>query len=173
MNGTGTFSEQPSIRILSVDDHPFLREGLAAIIENQPDMILVSQACSAAEAIQHHRNFRPDVTLMDLRLPDRSGIEAMVTIRAEAPAARIIILTTFANDADVKKALAAGARGYLLKSTPPSEMVDVIRCVHAGKTYVPKAVTAPHEKPKRDEPKGSHEAGPMRRALNRFLRKRI
>jgi DNA-binding NarL/FixJ family response regulator len=165
-------TDQPAIRILSVDDHPFLREGLAAIIENQPDMILVSQACSAAEAIQSYRDFRPDVTLMDLRLPDFSGIDAMVTIRAEAPAARIIILTTFANDADVKKALHAGARGYLLKSTPPAEMIDVIRYVHTGKTYVPHALAIPQQAGGR-EPVDRRESGAIRRALNRFLRKRI
>jgi DNA-binding NarL/FixJ family response regulator len=163
-------TEHPAIRILSVDDHPFLREGIAAIIENQPDMILVSQARTAAEAIQNHRDFRPDVTLMDLRLPDLNGIDAMVTIRAETPEARIIILTTFAGDAEIKSALDAGARGYLLKSMPPKELVDVIRYVHAGKTYVPTTFTTHQEVPV--QPQASREQGAMRRALNLFLRKR-
>jgi DNA-binding NarL/FixJ family response regulator len=166
-------TERSAIRILSVDDHPFLREGIAAIIANQPDMILVSQARTAAEAIQNHREFRPDVTLMDLRLPDLNGIDAMVTIRAETPEVRIIILTTFGGDAEIKSALHAGARGYLLKSMPPKELVDVIRYVHAGETYVPTAFTAQQEKPESAQPQDSRELGAMRRALNLFLRKKI
>lgn len=130
------------IRILGVDDHPLLREGIAAIINSQPDMTLVSQAADGAEAVRQFREHRPDVTLMDLRLPDFNGIDAMIAIRVEFPEARIIILTTFEGDVEIQRALEAGARGYLLKNTPPSELVEVIRMVHAGKKRVPPEIAA-------------------------------
>jgi DNA-binding NarL/FixJ family response regulator len=130
------------IRILSVDDHPLLRQGIAAIINNQSDMVLVSQASNGAEGLSQYREYRPDVTLMDLRLPDLSGIDVVIAIRAEFEDARIIMLTTFEGDVEIQRALEAGARGYLLKSMPPSEMVDVIRHVHAGKKRVPAEVAA-------------------------------
>jgi DNA-binding NarL/FixJ family response regulator len=130
------------IRILGVDDHPLLREGIAAIINSQPDMVLVSQAANGAEAVQRFREHRPDVTLMDLRLPDFNGIDAMIAIRAEFPEARIIMLTTFEGDVEIQRALEAGARGYLLKNTPPNELIQVIRRVHAGKKRVPPEIAA-------------------------------
>jgi DNA-binding NarL/FixJ family response regulator len=130
------------IRVLSVDDHALLREGIATIINHQSDMVLVSQASSGNEAIQQYKEHRPDVTLMDLRLPDLSGIDALIAIRAEFPEARVIMLTTFEGDVEIQRALEAGARGYLLKNMPPSELVQVIRQVHAGKKRVPPEVAA-------------------------------
>jgi DNA-binding NarL/FixJ family response regulator len=125
-------TDQFQIRILSVDDNAMLREGIAAIIESQGDMVLVSQAVNGVEAIQHYRNLKPDVTLMDLRLPDLNGIDAMIAIRTEFPDARVIMLTTFEDDVDNQRALEAGASGYLLKSMPPNELLQAIRHVHAG-----------------------------------------
>jgi len=125
-----------------VDDHPLLREGLAAIINSQPDMVLVAQASNAQEGIQQFRKHRPDVTLMDLRLPDKSGIDAMIDVRSEFPEARIVMLTTFEGDVEIQRALEAGARGYMLKSMPPKDLVEVIRQVHAGKKRIPPQLAA-------------------------------
>jgi DNA-binding NarL/FixJ family response regulator len=130
------------IRVLAVDDHPALREGIAAIINSQSDMVIAGQASGVTEAVQRYRECQPDVTLMDIRLPNGSGIDALMTIRAEYPNARIIMLTTFEGDVEMQRSLQAGARGYLLKSTPNSELVDAIRQVHAGKKCVPPEVAA-------------------------------
>ena len=129
------------IRILAVDDHPLLSEGLANVIRSQRDMVLVGEASSGREAIQRFSECSPDVTLMDLRLPDMSGIDAMIAIRSEFPEARIIMLTTFAGDVEIRRAL-EGARAYTLKSMPPGGLVGVIRQVHAGKRSIPSEVAA-------------------------------
>jgi DNA-binding NarL/FixJ family response regulator len=130
------------IRVLTVDDHPLLREGIAAIINDQPDMVLEAGASNGQEGIEMFRQHRPDVTLMDLRLPDLSGIDVVIAIRSEFPEARIIILSTFKGDVDIQRALKAGAYGYLLKNTPRRDLIETIRNVHSGKKTVPAEVAA-------------------------------
>jgi DNA-binding NarL/FixJ family response regulator len=135
-------SNQTHIRVLCVDDHPLLREGIAAIINNQSDMLLVAEASNGREAIQKYREHQPDVTLMDLRLPDMSGIDSMIAIRSEFPEARIVMLTTFEGDVEIQRSLEAGARGYLLKSMPPKDLAEAIRQVHSGKKRIPPELAA-------------------------------
>jgi DNA-binding NarL/FixJ family response regulator len=130
------------IRILTVDDHQLLREGIAAVLDGQEDMSLVGQARNGQEAIESFRRLRPDVTLMDLRMPDMSGIEAISAIRAEFPNARIIVLTTYAGDANAAAALKAGAAGYLLKNLVRKELLETIWAVHAGKRRVPAEIAS-------------------------------
>jgi DNA-binding NarL/FixJ family response regulator len=133
-------TEPEGIRILCVDDHPLMREGIAAIIKSQPDMQLVAEAATGKEALEKYRQLLPDVTLMDLRLPDMSGVDCLIAIRNDFPEARIIVVTTFEGDVDVQRALEAGARAYLLKSMPHKELVEAIRKVHAGKKSIPAAI---------------------------------
>jgi DNA-binding NarL/FixJ family response regulator len=135
-------SEPSRIRVLSVDDHPLMREGIAAMIKSQADMLLVAEAGDGRDAIQTFREHRPDVTLMDIRLPGMSGIDTLIAIRSEFPEARILMLTTFEGDAEIQRALRAGARGYMLKSMPPSELLAGIREVHAGRKRIPPEVAA-------------------------------
>jgi DNA-binding NarL/FixJ family response regulator len=130
------------IRILAVDDHPMLREGIASLVASQSDMELVAEASTGREALEQFRNHRPDLTLMDLQMPDMGGIEAMITIRDEFPEARIIVLTTYEGDVQVLRALKAGARAYLLKGFLRKELLEAIRAVHRGEKRIPPEVVA-------------------------------
>ena len=130
------------IRILIVDDHPLLREGIAALVGGQSDMELVAQASTGREGIEQFRIHTPDVTLMDLQMPDKTGIEAINAIREKAPGARIIVLTTYSGDVQARQALEAGARAYLLKSLLHKELLDTIRAVHAGRKTMSASVAA-------------------------------
>jgi DNA-binding NarL/FixJ family response regulator len=131
----------PPIRILSVDDHPLLRTGIEALVSSQPDMVVVAECSNGRDAIQLFRAHRPDVTLMDLQMPEMSGTDAMIAIRDEFPDARIIVLTTYAGDVQALRALQAGARGYLLKDAVHEELLETIRAVHAGKKTLSPAVS--------------------------------
>ncbi|GAA0748975.1 response regulator transcription factor [Ideonella azotifigens] len=131
-----------AIRLLAVDDHPLMRQGIASLIMSQPDMRLVAEAADGDEALQQYRNHRPDVVLMDVQMPGSDGIEAIETIVADDPGARIVVLTTYEGDVQALRALKAGARGYLLKNMVRKELLDAIREVHAGKRHIPTAVAA-------------------------------
>jgi DNA-binding NarL/FixJ family response regulator len=137
----GTLNLPNRIRILSVDDHDLVRKGVAAILGTEPDLALVAEAKDSGSAIHLYSEHRPDVTLMDLRLPDKSGIETTREIREEFPAARIIALTSYDGDQDIYRALEAGVRGYLLKEMVHSEVIRAIRIVHSGKRYIPQEVS--------------------------------
>ncbi|WP_454830219.1 response regulator [Pseudoxanthomonas wuyuanensis] len=130
------------IRILTVDDHPLLREGIAAVVEGQPDMVLVGEATNGREALERFRACRPDITLMDLQMPEMGGIAAIAAIRGEFPAARVVVLTTYQGDMQALRAFKAGASGYLLKSMLRRELVETIRSVHAGKRRIPAEIAS-------------------------------
>jgi len=141
-----------SIRILTVDDHPLLRQGIGTLLADEPDMSVVAEAITGREAVEQFRKHRPDVTLMDLQLPEMNGLEATIAIRGEFPDARIIMLTTYSGDVQVVRALKAGAQGYLLKSMLRKELVDAIRAVHTGrKALSPEASFALAEHAMTDE----------------------
>jgi DNA-binding NarL/FixJ family response regulator len=142
INKGNSMIEQTRIRILSVDDHPLVREGISKIVNDQPDMAVVAQAATGSEAIQQFRQHRPDVTLLDLRLPDMHGIDVLSSIRGEFPEARVVMLTTAEGDVEIQRALEAGAKSYTLKSMSPRDLTNVIRLVHNGKKYVPPELAA-------------------------------
>jgi DNA-binding NarL/FixJ family response regulator len=135
-------NEPAKIRVLSIDDHPLVREGLAALINSQTDMGIVGQGATGAEAIKLFHELQPDVALMDVRLPDMSGIDAMITILSASPRARVIMVTSSEGDVEMERALAGGAKGYILKSMPPREVLEAIRKVHAGKKAIPPEIAA-------------------------------
>jgi DNA-binding NarL/FixJ family response regulator len=156
-------TKNPSpIRILLVDDHPLLREGVAGLVADQPDMELVSEASNGYEAIEQFRKHHPDITLLDLQMPGLNGIDAMMAIRAEFPEARIIVLTTYTGDAQVVRALRAGARAYLLKSLLRRELLDTVRAVHAGQKRVTAEVARQVAEHAADEPLTSREIEVLR-----------
>jgi DNA-binding NarL/FixJ family response regulator len=133
---TAMTNDTRPIRILSVDDHPLLRSGIAALIDTQSDMRMVGEASNGNEAVQLHRELNPDVTLMDLQMPDMSGLDAIISIRTEQPAARIIVLTTYAGDVLAQRALKAGAQAYVLKSLVRMEILNTIRLVYSGEKRI-------------------------------------
>ena len=130
------------IQILTVDDHPLLREGIAAVIHGEPDMVIVGEASNGREAIEMFRSKRPDVALMDLQMPGLNGIDAIATIHQEHPQARIIVLTTYEGDVLARRALKAGATGYILKDMIRTELLEAIRAVHVGRRYIPQKIAA-------------------------------
>ena len=158
-----SMSQSELISVFSVDDQPLIRGGIAAVINDEPDMRMIAQASNGRDAIQEFRQHRPDVTLMDVRLPDISGIEAMIAIRSEFPDARIVMLTTFEGDVEIRGALAAGARGYVLKHIPPAELAGVIRGVHSGKKQIAADVAARLAEHVSDEPLSEREVTVLER----------
>lgn len=128
------------IRVMIVDDHPIIRVGLSLMLSNEDDLKVVAQATSESEAVEYYRIHQPDVTLMDIRLSDGNGVDAVTSIRAEFPQAQIVMFTTYDGDEDIYRGLQAGAAAYLLKDSPPEEILDAIRKVHAGQKYITKNV---------------------------------
>ena len=159
-------SGEKRIRVLSVDDHPLLREGIAAIVNGQPDMTIVAEAATGGDALRLFREHRPDLALMDLRLPDMSGIDATMAIRAEFQDARIIVLTTSEGDAEIQRALEAGARGYMLKSMHQRELLAGIREVHAGRKWLPPQVLSTLAQHLGEEPLTPREIEVLRALAN-------
>jgi DNA-binding NarL/FixJ family response regulator len=166
-------SEPQPIRLLSVEDHPVFREGLSTIIGSQPDMRLVAQAANAVEALVEFRHHRPDVTLMDLRLPGSDGTDLLVTLRGEFPDARIIMLTSTEGDGEIQRAMRAGAAAYVLKSVPKNELLMAVRCVHAGRRYVPPEVAARLAEHLGDESLTARELDVLRLIRDGFRNKQI
>jgi DNA-binding NarL/FixJ family response regulator len=134
--------KEKSIRVLLADDHPIVREGLAALINRRPDMTVIAEAGTGREAVELFLEQRPDIALIDLRMPDMDGVAAILDIRTAVPTARIIVLTTFDGDEDIYRALRAGAKGYLLKDAPREDLLECIRRVHQGATYLPSPLAA-------------------------------
>jgi len=156
-------STNPSlIRILTVDDHPLLREGIAALVSPEPDMELVAEASDGEEAIKQFRLHRPDVTLMDIQMPNMNGTEAISRIRSEFPNAKIIVLSTYSGDVQVLRAIKAGARGYILKAHVHRELLEVIRSVHAGHKRIPPEIAAELAEHAADDALSSREIDVLR-----------
>lgn len=156
-------SNDPSlIRILTVDDHPLLRKGIAALVNAEPDMKLIAEASNGQEAIEKFRQHRPDITLMDLQMPDLTGTESIVRIQSEFPNARIVVLTTYQGDAQVLRALRAGARAYILKAHVHRELLETIRAVHAGQKRIPPDIAAQMAEHATDDALSSREIDVLR-----------
>jgi DNA-binding NarL/FixJ family response regulator len=163
----------PLIRILSVDDHPLLRSGIGALIATQPDMQLVAEAANGKEAVHLYRELRPDVTLMDLQMPDMSGLDAIIAIKSESPAARIIVLTTYSGDVLAQRALKAGAQAYVLKSLVRTEILNTIRLVHAGEMLIQTDVAADMAKHTADAALTSREVQVLQLVASGYANKAI
>jgi DNA-binding NarL/FixJ family response regulator len=165
--------ESSLIRILSVDDHPLLRSGIGALIATQPDMRLIAEGANGREAVQLYRELRPDVTLMDLQMPDMSGLDAIIAIKSEDPAARIIVLTTYSGDVLAQRALKAGAQAYVLKSLVRTEILDTIRLVHEGEKRIQADVAAEMAKHTADASLTSRETQVLQLVASGYANKAI